>query len=374
VASLLLVVLAAACTAATSDGTADDDPVPETDGEEVAMLRDVAPEGLLVGSAVAGGGHHRDQSYPDPFTADDAYRDRLAAEFSSLTPENQLKWEFLRPSPDEFVFGPADAIVDFAEQHGQAVRGHALLWHNQNPDWLEQADLGADELRGLLRDHIATVVGRYAGRIHQWDVANEIFDDRGELRLEDNLWLRELGPDVVADAFRWAHEADPGAELFLNDYNAESINVKSSAYLDLIRELLADGVPVHGFGVQGHLGIQWGFPGDVEANLRRFDGLGIATAVTELDVRMVLGEGGEPTDEQLARQADDHRRLLEACLAVDGCRSFTVWGFPDRYSWVPHFFPEEGAATILWDDLAAKPAYEALHDTLSAARAKTGGP
>ena len=150
----------------------------------------------------------------------------------------------------------ADAIVDFAEEHGQAVRGHALLWHNQNPDWLEQADLGADELRELLRDHIATVVGRYAGRIHQWDVANEIFDDRGELRLDDNLWLRELGPDVVADAFRWAHEADPGAELFLNDYNVESINVKSSAYLDLIRGLLADGVPVHGFGVQGHLGIQ----------------------------------------------------------------------------------------------------------------------
>jgi endo-1,4-beta-xylanase len=89
---------------------------------------------------------------------------------------------------------------------------------------------------------------------------------------------------------------------------------------------------------------------------------------------MVLGEGGEPTDEQLARQADDYRRMLEACLAVDGCRSFTIWGVPDRYSWVPHFFPEEGAATVLWDDLTAKPAYEELRDTLAAARAMTVGP
>lgn len=129
-----------------------------------------------------------------------------------------------------------------------------------------------------------------------------------------------------------------------------------------------------GFGVQGHLSTQCGFPGHVEDNLRRFEDLGVAVAVTELDVRMVLGDDGEPTDEQLARQADDHRGMLEACLAVAACDSFTVWGFPDRYSWVPHFFPEEGAATILWDDLSAKPAYEALYDTLTAARAMTEDP
>lgn len=386
---VLLLTLTTACTAngAATDGDtspqaesatpqdAQSDAVPEAEPETAVAdtLRAAAPDGLLVGSAVAGGGHHAVQAYPDPFTSDDAYRERLGAEFSSLTPENQLKWEFLRPSPDEFVFGPADAIVDFAEAHDQAVRGHALLWHNQNPAWLETTDLDPEDLRELLRGHITTVVGRYAGRIHQWDVANEIFDDSGQLRLEENIWLRELGPDVVADAFRWAHAADPDAELFLNDYGVESINTKSTAYLELLTGLLADDVPVHGFGVQGHLSTQYGFPDDVEDNLRRFADLGVAVAVTELDVRMVLA-GADPTSEQLARQADDYRGMLEACLAVAACDSFTIWGLPDRYSWVPHFFPEEGAATVLWDDLTAKPAYEALRDTLAAARAMTGGP
>lgn len=370
----LLLPVAAACTAdgGADRATAPPDASATPQDAQPDTLRAAAPDGLLIGSAVAGGGHHADLAHPAPFTSDDAYRDRLGVEFSSLTPENQLKWEFLRPAPDAFVFGPADAIVDFAEDHGQAVRGHALLWHNQNPEWLEPPDLEADALRALLREHITTVVGRYAGRIHQWDVANEILDDDGRLRLEDNVWLRELGPDVVADAFRWAHAADPDAELFLNDYGVEGVNPKSDAYLELVAGLLADGVPVHGFGVQGHLSTRYGFPADVEANLRRFADLGVAVAITELDVRMPLD--GEPTDEQLARQADDYRRMLEACLAVPACDSFTVWGFPDRHSWVPHFFPEEGAATVLWDDLTAKPAYEALRDTLAAARAMTGGP
>lgn len=270
------------------------------------------------------------------------------------------------PTSDSYEFGPADAIVDFAEEHGQVVRGHALVWHSQNPDWLEEGDATPNELRELLRDHIETVVGRYAGRIGQWEVTNEIFDERGQLRTEENIWLRELGPEIIADAFRWAHEADPDAELFMNDYSVEGINAKSTAYYDLIQEFLADGVPVHGFGAQAHLDIQYGFPNDVEQNLQRFDDLGLATAITEIDVRMTLPEDGAPTPTQLERQADDFRRTLEACLAVTGCRSFTIWGATDRYSWVPVFFDGQGAATITGDDLEPKPAYEALRTTLAA--------
>lgn len=334
-------------------------------------LRWVAPNDFRIGSAVAGGGHHEQQPYPPPFFNDEEYRRLLAAEFNSVTPENQMKWEFIHPQQNQYNFADADAIVAFAREHGQHVRGHTLLWHSQNPPWLEQGNFTPDELREILRDHILTVVGRYKGQVQQWDVANEIFDGSGNFRTQENIWLRELGPDIIADAFRWAHEADPDALLFFNDFGVEGINAKSTAYYELTQELLADGVPVHGFSAQAHLSIQFGFPGDLEANLQRFDDLGVATALTEVDVRMVLPPDGVPTDAQLARQADDYRRALQACLNVDGCRSFTIWGFTDKYSWVPVFFANEGAATVMWDDFERKPAYCALQRAL--AEANPGG-
>ncbi|MFD3626581.1 endo-1,4-beta-xylanase [Streptomyces sp. DSM 116494] len=330
-------------------------------------LRAAAPEGFVVGTAVAGGGHHLEQDYPDPFTYDREYRKVLARQFSSVSAENQMKWDYIHPERDRYDFGQADAIVEFAKRNKQVVRGHTLLWHSQNPAWLEEGDFSRTELRAILREHITTVVGRYAGRIQQWDVANEIFDDQGNLRTQDNIWIRELGPGIVADAFRWAHKADPRAKLFFNDYNVEGLNAKSDAYYTLIQDLLEQGVPVDGFSVQGHLSTRYGFPGDLKDNLDRFDALGLETAVTELDVRMDLPESGEPTEEQQRKQADYYQRTLEACLAVDGCNSFTIWGFTDKYSWVPVFFEGEGFANVMTDEYERKPAFYALRDTLKEA-------
>ncbi|MFI9011101.1 endo-1,4-beta-xylanase [Actinosynnema sp. NPDC053489] len=335
-------------------------------------LRWVAPKGFHIGSAAAGGGHHESQPYPDPFTKDLEYRAVLAEEFSSVSAENQMKWEYIHPERDRYNFGMADAIVKFAQQNRQVVRGHTLLWHSQNPAWLEQGDFTADELRAILREHITTVVGRYKGKIQQWDVANEIFDDSGKLRTTDNIWIRELGPGIIADAFRWAHQADPKADLFFNDYGVESVNAKSNAYLALIKDLKAQGVPVHGFSAQSHLSTRYGFPGDLEANLKRFAALGLGTAITELDVRMDLPADGVPTAEMLAKQADYYNRTLVACLNVKGCDSFTIWGFTDKYSWVPVFFQGEGAATVMWDDFTRKPAYHALQCTLAKESVKRG--
>lgn len=351
-----------------TEGTAEEQTTTPADGSTLELakqdtLRQVAPQDFHIGVAVAGGGHHEGMDYPDPFPNDTVYRQLLATEFSSLTPENQLKWEFVHPVQGQYNFGPADVIVAFAERNNQVVRGHTLLWHSQNPAWLEEGNFSPEELKDILRDHIFTVVGRYAGRIHQWDVANEIFQSDGSLRTQDNIWIRELGPSIIAQVFRWAHEADPTAQLFFNDYGVDGINAKSTAYFELIQELLADGVPVHGFGTQSHLGLQWGFPGDLQANLQRFDDLGVATAITEIDIRMVLPDSGVPTDAQLERQADYYRQALQACLRVEGCRSYTIWGLTDRYSWVPVFFQDQGAATITWDDFTRKPAYYALQQT-----------
>ncbi|MEV6805710.1 endo-1,4-beta-xylanase [Streptomyces sp. NPDC051132] len=292
--------------------------------------------------------------------ADDAdYRRLTGAQFSTVTPENVMKWEVTEPRQGEYDYAAADRLVDFAHHHGQRVRGHVLVWHNQLPSWLTSGNLTPDRLRAVLHRHITDTVRHFKGRVWQWDVVNEAFNDDGTLR--DSIWLRELGPGYIADAFRWAHEADPHALLFYNDYNTEWTGPKSDAVYDLVRRLRAEGVPIDGVGFQGHLGIQYGLPTGMAANFARFDRLGLATAVTEADVRMEM-----PADaEKLATQAEGYRLLLDACLRTRHCVSFTVWGFTDKYSWVPGTFPGEGAANLYDEDYRPKPAYRALQAELT---------
>lgn len=332
-------------------------------------LRHEAPRDLKIGSAVWGARElvGYDRKNPTEFQS------ILASEFNSLTPENDMKWESIHPAPDVYDFTGADAVVAFAQANGQEVRGHTLLWHSQNSPWVTEASATwtCEEARDVLEDHITTVVGRYAGEIYEWDVANEIFQDEWDnggvrLRTEANPFLKACADDPVAligDAFRWAHAADPEAVLFLNDYNAEGINTKTDAYYALAQELLADGVPLGGFGAQGHLSLQYGFDDSIQANFERFAALGLKVAVTEADVRMPLGEDGEPTAEQIALQAERFDKMLEACLDVAACTSFTVWGFDDARSWVPGVFPE-GYATIMTEDFEKKPSYYALLESL----------
>lgn len=331
-----------------------------------ATLRDAAPDGFLIGAAAPGGGHHLTTGTPDPFSDDAVLREQLATEFNSITPENQLKWDFVHPGPTTYNFGPADQIVDFALANGQAVRGHTLLWHSQNPDWLPVGEISDEDFAAILEEHIKTVVGRYAGRIAAWDVANEILDETGEPR-QENPWIERFGLDIVADAFRWAHEADPSAVLYLNDYGVEGSGPKSDAYYELAQQLLADGVPLGGFGVQGHLSFDYPFPSGVQANLQRFAGLGLKVAVTELDVRMPT-DPSPPAAELQQEHAQWFADLVGACLEVTACESVTLWGTTDRYSWVPAFFPGEGWATPWNDDFSRKPAYDAILKRLSDGR------
>ncbi|WP_405456514.1 endo-1,4-beta-xylanase [Streptomyces sp. NBC_00101] len=334
---------------------------PARHGGHGATLRTLAERpDLLIGTAV-------DAS---ALAADAPYRAGVASEFSSVTAENAMKWEVVEPARGSYDWSQADRLVEFAHRHHQEVRGHTLVWHNQLPAWLTSGvadgSIDAAGLRAVLRKHITDEVRHFKGEIYQWDVVNEVFDEDGTYR--DSLWLRELGPSYISDAFRWAHEADPKAKLFLNDYNVEGVNAKSTAYYELAKKLRAQGVPVQGLGIQGHLDIQYGFPGDVGDNLARFDALGMQTAFTEIDVRMTL-----PADEaKLARQAQDYRRLLDACVAVRGCTSFTVWGFSDKYSWVPDTFSGQGAANITDENFVRKPAYTALADGLRAAARRAG--
>lgn len=365
--SLLVATAAASLVVPLWAGTAANAEPPGFSHADKDTLRNQAPRDLAIGSAVWA---QRDLLSYDPAAPTELQR-VLGAQFSSVTPENDMKWDAIHPAPDVYDFASADALVAFAEPNGQEVRGHTLLWHSQNPAWVTAASSTwtCDDARAVLEDHIRTVVGHFKGEIYEWDVANEIFQDNWDaggvrLRTEANPFLRACADDPVAligDAFRWAHEADPDAVLFLNDYNAEGINEKTDAYYDLAQRLLADGVPLSGFGAQGHLSLLYGFDTSIQANFERFAALGLKVAVTEADVRIPLldGETG-PTPAQVAEQAARYDAMLEACLNVPACSSFTVWGFPDANSWVPAVFPGEGWATIFEDDFSPKPAFDVM--------------
>ena len=289
---------------------------------------------------------------------DAPYRTAVGREFNAVTPENVMKWQVVEPTQGHYDWSQADQLVAFARAHGQLVRGHTLVWHSQNPSWLTEDAFTPAQLRDILRKHIFDEMGHFRGKIWAWDVANEVFNDDGTPR--DTIWLRALGPGYIADAFRWAHQADPSAILFINDYNVEGVNAKSDAYYALIKQLRAQGVPVQGFGIQGHLALQYGLPGNVATNVRRFDALGVKTAFTEVDVRMVL-----PADPiKVAAQAEGFATMLRACLLVKHCISYTVWGFTDKYSWVPSVFTGQGSATPFDENFQPKLAYGTIRDTL----------
>lgn len=296
----------------------------------------------------------------DALAAEPGYRHLVGQQFSTVTPENVMKWQLVEPTRGTYDWAAADGLVRYAQRHGQKVRGHTLVWHSQLPDWLTGGSFTAAQLRALLHKHIVDEVHHFRGHIWQWDVVNEAFNDDGTLR--DTIWSEAFGGDsYIADAFRWAHRADPHALLFYNDFNIEGVGAKSDAVYDLVRQLRHDGVPIDGVGVQTHLDIQFGFPDTMRQNLQRFAALGLDVAITEADVRVNV----PATADELSKQASYYSQAMQACLAVRHCISFTVWGFTDAHSWVPGVFAGEGAACLYDENLRPKPAYFAVRDDLA---------
>ncbi|MBN1580926.1 MAG: endo-1,4-beta-xylanase [Anaerolineae bacterium] len=314
-------------------------------------LRELADaRGLKIGAAVASG----------PLRCETAYAEALAHEFNMLTTENAMKFGPIHPQPDRYAFQDADDIVAFAEQHDMQVRGHALIWHQQVPQWIEQGDWTRETLLTVMGDHISTVVGRYKGRVQVWDVVNEAIADQSA-SLRSTLWHKAIGPEYLDLAFQFAHQADPDALLFYNDYSAEGMSRKSDAVYELVKGMLERGVPVHGVGLQMHI-ISHKPPdwADVQENIGRLNALGLEVHITELDVRIL----GEPTEVKLAQQAQVYRDVLDTCLMAEKCTAFVTWGFTDRYSWVPGFFEGFEAALPFDETYQPKPAYHALQSAL----------
>jgi endo-1,4-beta-xylanase len=341
----------AATSGATVTAPAAASPTPSiaTSSSPVAALKDLAG-GRYFGTAIG---------LPQLDT-DSAYSQIVAGQFSQVTPENAMKWQLVEPARGNFTWSGADEVVAFAQAHNQKIRGHVLVWHNQLPDWLTSGSFSSADLKTILKDHITTEMSRYKGKIYAWDVVNESFNDDGTWR--NSIWYKGLGKEYIADALTWAHAADPAAKLYVNDYNIEGIGAKSDAWYDLIKSLKAAGVPLDGIGFQGHFDLQYAFPSDMAQNMQRFADLGLDVAVTELDVRV----NTPATAAELATQADYYKQTVAACLAVKTCVGITVWGFEDKYSWVPFSFPGEGAACLYDENLAPKPALTAVQEAFAA--------
>lgn len=324
--------------------------------ERVARLE--APEGLVLGTAVT-----------DDAAAlgDETYRTVLEKNFGSITPDKAMKWGVIQPAPGQYAWDSADAVMALAAENGQRVRGHALLWHGALPAWVKPRAATCQEARAVLKEHIFAVAGHYRGRIWHWDVANEVFQPDGQLRRDENPFLKACGADIVADAFRWTHQADPEARLYLNDYSTLEGGAKADAQYGLVAKLVRDGVPIHGVGFQGHEQVSTGVPERAAAELQRYADLGLEVMITEADVRMKVPVSGDG-QEAFAQQAEVYRGLLDLCLKQRKCVGFTVWGFTDRWSWVVETIPNEGNACLMDQEMNARPAWAALRERLAAGR------
>ena len=197
--------------------------------------------------------------------------------FNSLTPGNELKWDATEPQEGQFNFTRADQIFNFAQENGIAFRGHTLIWHSQTPDWVfHNADgtlVSKDILFQRMKLHIEAEVGRYKGKVYAWDVVNEIIEpaDGNPGGLRNSLWYQIAGEEYIEKAFQYAHEADPDAELFINDYNTHQPEKRQDLH-DLIKRLKDKGVPVDGIGHQMHIDIQSPSVQDIDATIGAFEG------------------------------------------------------------------------------------------------------
>ena len=261
-----------------------------------------------------------------------AFAGVLAANFSSLTPENEMKWVNIEPSPGQFSFRAGDALVAFAEQNGMRVRGHTLVWHQQLAPWV--AGLSGEALHAAMLRHITNEVSHWKGRISQWDVLNEAFADGRGGGLRHDSPFTALGPTFIDDAFRTAHEADPAAQLFYNDYELEDLGTpKTEAVYQMVRRLKAAGVPIGGVGFQMHVDPRhWPAAVVIRQTMERFAALGLAVEITEMDVP--LGEMKGDLPQRLEQQKRLTHDIVAACVAVSACSGVTFWGVTDRYSWL----------------------------------------
>jgi len=320
-------------------------------GQTASTLKDAYKGILRIGVAVN----------MQQFEERDTVSDRIiVSQFNQISPENALKWQAVHPDTDTYTFNEADKYVAFGEKHKMFIVGHCLVWHSQTPrSVFVNADgkpLTREVLLQRMRDHIHTVVGRYKGRIGGWDVVNEALNDDGTMR--QSQWYKIIGDDFVVKAFEYAHEADPDAELYYNDYALEG-EAKRRGALRLLRKLQAAGVPVTGIGLQGHMHLDTPDAAAEARTIEAFAALGLKVNISELDIDVLPRTARTDSADVSATSAATANsnpyvnglpEEMQQALAtrygelfrvfVDHSASMgrvTFWGVTDRDSWLNNF-------------------------------------
>ncbi|MBZ4020571.1 endo-1,4-beta-xylanase [Streptomyces purpurogeneiscleroticus] len=318
----------------------------------VVALSGPAQAASTLGTAAAAQGRYFGAAVAANHLGEAPYVSTLDAEFTSVTPENEMKWDAVESSRGTFTFDAADRIVAHARDKGMKVRGHTLVWHSQLPGWV--GGLSATDLRTAMNNHITKVMQHYKGTIHSWDVVNEAFQDGSSGARRSSPFQDKLGNGYIEEAFRTARAADPNAKLCYNDYNTDGVNAKSNAVYAMVKDFKQRGVPIDCVGFQSHFNSNSPVPADYRQNLQRFADLGVDVQITELDIE---GSG--------SAQATSYGNVVKACLAVSRCTGITVWGITDKYSW-----RSSGTPLLFDDNYGKKPAYYAV---LSALGGTSGG-
>jgi endo-1,4-beta-xylanase len=308
--------------------------------------------------------------------------------FNAVTAENVMKWEIIHPSPDKYDFLQSDRYVAFGEKNNMFIVGHTLIWHSQIPASVFQNSdgkfLDRDAMLTRMKDHIFTVVGRYKGRVKGWDVVNEALEDDGMLR--KTSWFETIGEDFIAKAFEYAHQADPNAELYYNDYSLDK-PAKRDAVVKLVKDLQAKGLRIDGVGIQGHWGMNYPTREDLEAFINAIAALKVKVMVTELDIDVLpsafnyggadiskraelkkeLNPYAEGLPEEMQKKlADRYAELFSILLKhKDSIARVTFWGVYDKTSWLNEWpIRERTNYPLLFDrNYQPKPAFYAVIKT-----------
>ncbi|KAK0648042.1 glycoside hydrolase superfamily [Cercophora newfieldiana] len=290
------------------------------------------------------------------------------SEFGQVVPENGQKWDATEPSQGRFTFTSGDITANIAKRNGQYLRCHTLVWHSQLPSWVSSGSWTRASLTSVMEVHIENVMKHYIGQCYAWDVLNEAVADSGAWR--DSVFLQVFGTDYFPLSFNLAKKYDPDTKLYYNDYNLEYNGAKTNKAIELVQIIQNAGAPIDGVGFQAHL-IVGSTPSraNLATTLRRFTSMGVDVAYTELDIR----HGSLPAaSSALVTQGNDYANVVGSCLDVDRCVGVTVWGYTDKYSWIPSTFPGTGDALIYDSNFQKKAAWTSVSSVLAAAA--TGAP
>ena len=304
---------------------------------------------------------------------DEAAIEVVKSNFNSITAENIMKSEVMQPIEGEFDFTLSDKFVEFGEQNDMQIIGHTLIWHSQAPDWFfvdeNGDDVSPEVLTQRMRSHILTIAGRYKGRIHGWDVVNEAIEDDGSWR--KSKFYEILGEDFIRIAFELAHEADPDAELYYNDYSMANEG-RRNRVVSMVKALQEQGVKIDGIGMQGHLNLNSPSIEDYEKSIQEFADLGVKIMITELDLSVLpsvrsndganvkstfeYNEKINPYKDGLSKEVEEkqYQRYTDFFKLFvkyqDNIDRVTLWGVNDAQSW-KNDWPVEGRTdyTLLFD-------------------------